>query len=62
MKIKKEYPNFAYIGKMVKGKMIGVGSAYMNNGEKYIGERKNNQKEGRGIYYLNGDHIYKGEI
>ena len=39
----------------------GKGEYYYSNGDKYIGEYKNNKKEGLGIYYYKEGDKYEGE-
>ena len=51
-----------YEGELINGRIMhGSGIYYSENGQKYIGEFKNNKKHGYGIeYYSNGD-IYQGK-
>jgi len=34
----------------------------LNNGEKYIGEWKDGEKSGKGIYYFENGDIYDGNL
>ena len=34
---------------------------YWENGDRYEGEWKNDEREGKGIYYLNNGDRYEGE-
>jgi hypothetical protein len=50
----KEYDNGLYKGQLVDNKREGKGIMYYNCGDKYEGEYKNDEKDGKGIYISKG--------
>ena len=57
----KEYENGLYQGELVNNKREGKGVMYYNCGDKYVGEYKNDQKDGKGIYISEG-YKYEGDF
>lgn len=49
-----------YEGHVVGGKANGFGNCYWDDGDKYIGEWKNDQKHGKGCYQWSDGEIYFG--
>ena len=59
--IKMETSNMKVI--FINGKREGNGKYIFEDGEYYIGEFKNNKRNGKGIeYYKNGNIKYEGEF
>ncbi len=53
----KKFDNGEYRGLLLTGKRHGKGVMRYNNGDKYIGDWKNDKRHGRGTLYDENDRI-----